>query len=115
MTIRVAKPGLFTTVQDLGRYGYAHLGISPGGAADPLSFRFGNLLVGNDETAPALGMTLLGTTLELEESAIVALTGASCECKAGLARVPANTAFDLPAGTVLKCGNTPPAARSRRA
>ena len=111
MTIRVAKPGLFTTVQDLGRYGYAHLGISPGGAADPLSFRFGNLLVGNDENAPALEMTLLGATLEFEESAIVALTGASCECKAGLARVPANTAFDLPAGTVLKCGNMTTGAR----
>jgi allophanate hydrolase subunit 2 len=52
MTIRVAKPGFFTTVQDLGRYGYAHLGISPAGAADPLSFRIANLLVGNDENVP---------------------------------------------------------------
>ena len=62
MTIRVAKPGFFTTVQDLGRYGYAHLGISPAGAADALSFRIANLLVGNDENAPALEMTLLGAT-----------------------------------------------------
>ena len=35
MTIRVVKPGFFTTVQDRGRFGYAHLGISPAGAADP--------------------------------------------------------------------------------
>jgi len=103
MTIRVAKPGFFTTVQDLGRYGYAHLGISPAGAADPLSFRIANLLVGNDENVPALEMTLLGATLEFEESAIVALTGASCECKVGFAQVPVNAAFDLPAGAALKC------------
>ena len=51
MTIRVVKPGFFTTIQDLGRYGYAHLGISPAGAADALSFRIANLLVGNDENA----------------------------------------------------------------
>jgi antagonist of KipI len=104
MTIRVRKPGFFTTVQDLGRYGYAHLGISPAGAADPLSFRIANLLVGNDENVPALEMTLLGATLEFEESAIVALTGASCECKAGCAQVPFNAAFDLPAGAILECG-----------
>jgi biotin-dependent carboxylase-like uncharacterized protein len=111
MTIRVAKPGFFTTVQDLGRYGYAHLGISPAGAADPLSFRIANLLVGNDENVPALEMTLLGATLEFEESAIVALTGASCECKAGFAQVPANAAFDLPAGAALKCASMTTGAR----
>ena len=111
MTIRVAKPGFFTTVQDLGRYGYAHLGISPGGAADPLSFRIANLLVGNDENAPALEMTLLGATLEFEKSTVVALTGASCECKAGLDNVPANAAFDLPAGAVLQCGSMMSGAR----
>lgn len=113
MTIRVAKPGFFTTVQDLGRYGYAHLGISPAGAADPLSFRIANLLVGNDEdqNAPALEMTLLGATLEFEERAIVALTGASCECKAGVVQVPANAALDLPAGATLKCGSMTTGAR----
>jgi len=109
--IRVAKPGFFTTVQDLGRYGYAHLGISPAGAADPLSFRVANLLVGNEENAPALEMTLLGATLELEESAIVALTGASCECKVGLDQVPANIAVALPGGGVLKCGSMATGAR----
>jgi antagonist of KipI len=104
MTIRVAKPGFFTTVQDLGRFGYAHLGISPAGAADPLSFRIANLLVGNDENVPALEMTLLGATLEFEERA-------SCECKAGAAQVPFNAAFDLPAGATLKCGSMTTGAR----
>ncbi len=109
--MRVKKPGLFTTVQDLGRYGYAHLGISPGGAADPLSFRIANLLVGNDENAPALEMTLLGAALEFEESAVIAFSGAACECKAGSVKVPPNAAFELPAGAVLTCGTITGGAR----
>ena len=102
--IRVAKPGLFTTVQDLGRYGYAHLGISQGGAADSLSFRIANLLVGNDENAPALEMTLLGASLEFEGAAIVALSGAACNGQVGGRPVPDHEAFEIPAGTTLECG-----------
>ena len=105
MTIQVVKPGFFTTIQDLGRYGYAHLGISPAGTADALSFRIANLLVGNDENTPALEMTLLGATLEFDESMIIAVAGASCEIKTGPVLVPANTAFEIPAGAVLQCGS----------
>jgi len=104
MTIRVLKPGLWTTVQDRGRYGYAHLGISPCGAADPLSLRIANLLAGNDEYAPAFEMTLLGATLEVDQSAIVAVSGASCICKVGPYRVAEHTAVEVPAGGVLQCG-----------
>jgi len=112
MTMRVQKPGLFTTIQDLGRYGYSHLGISPAGAADPLSFRLGNLLVGNDGSAPALEMTLLGATLEFDEAAVMAITGADCEPKVDSARVPLNTAIEVPAGAALNCGNMLNGARS---
>jgi antagonist of KipI len=111
MTIRVVKPGFFTTIQDLGRYGYAHLGISPAGAADALSFRIANLLVGNEENTPALEMTLLGATLEFDESVIMAVTGARCECKAGPYQVPANAALEIPAGMVLQCGSMLTSAR----
>ena len=45
--IHVFEPGFLTTVQDLGRFGYAHFGISASGAADSLALRAGNLLVGN--------------------------------------------------------------------
>lgn len=109
--IRVAAPGFFTTVQDLGRYGYAHLGISPAGAADRLSFRIANRLVGNDENLPALEMTLSGATLEFTESAVVALAGAHCESRIGAGQAPRNAAFDVAAGAVLRCGNISGGAR----
>ena len=112
MTIRVLKPGLSTTVQDCGRFGYAHLGISPCGAADMLSLRIANLLVGNDEYAPALEMTLMGATLEFESDSLFALCGASCDAKFGPDHIAANTALNVQAGAVLHCGSTLDGART---
>ena len=65
--IRVLSPGLHTTVQDLGRFGWAHFGISASGAADPFALRAGNLLVGNAENAAALEMTLLRRQLRVRK------------------------------------------------
>jgi antagonist of KipI len=73
--IHVIAPGFLTTVQDLGRFGYAHFGISASGAADALALRAGNLLVGNAENAPALEMTLTGGEFAFESAAVIALTG----------------------------------------
>ena len=73
--IHVIKPGLLTTVQDMGRRGFTHLGLSPGGAADSVAFRLANLASGNDANAPALEITLLGPTLEFEVEATIAICG----------------------------------------
>ena len=112
MTIHVLKPGLSTTVQDRGRFGYAHLGISPCGAADGLGLRVANRLVGNEEYAPALEMTLLGAALEFERGAMVAMAGAKCEGKLGQYRIPMNTAVEVSAGGVLQCGSMTTGART---
>jgi antagonist of KipI len=103
---------MFSTIQDLGRYGYSHLGISPAGAADRLSLRIANLLVGNQETAPALEMTLLGATLEFDERRIVALAGADYDAKVGTSAVRLGETVEVPAGGVLKCGGMKAGARS---
>ena len=95
-----------TTVQDLGRPGYAHLGISAAGAADALSLRAGNLLVGNPEGAPALEMTLAGGTFEFESPALVAITGADFE-----ATIPMWSGVWIAAGEQLRCGHARSGAR----
>jgi len=77
--IEVLSPGLLTTVQDLGRHGYGHLGVSPSGAADPVALRLGNRLVGNPESAAALEMTLAGGRFRFPDGAVVALAGADFE------------------------------------
>lgn len=112
MPIRVKSPGMFSTIQDLGRYGYSHLGISVVGAADRLSLRIANLLVGNRENIPALEMTLLGATLEFDEPRTVAVAGADCDAKIGSTSVPPAEAIEVPAGGILKCGGMKTGARS---
>ncbi len=112
MAIRVKNPGMFSSIQDLGRYGYSHLGISVVGAADRLSLRLANLLVGNAENVPALEMTLLGATLEFQEARILALAGADCDARLGTAAVPLAEAVEVPAGAILKCGGMKTGARS---
>jgi biotin-dependent carboxylase-like uncharacterized protein len=102
----VASAGLLTTVQDLGRHGYAHMGISASGAADPLSLRAGNRLVGNAEGAAALEMTLAGGVFEFEAAATIALTGAEFETAA-----PMWQAVDVAAGEQVRCGHARSGAR----
>jgi len=93
-------------VQDLGRFGWAHFGISASGAADPLALRAGNLLVGNAENAPALEMTLTGGEFLFEGDAVVALTGS--DFGAGL---PMWTAVPIKSGQKLRCGPSTSGAR----
>lgn len=74
--VEVLTPGPRTTIQDLGRPGWAHLGIPASGAADRRAFTLANRLVGNAEGAPALETTLTGPTLRFSAATIVALAGA---------------------------------------
>lgn len=112
MTISVKSPGLLSTIQDAGRFRYAHLGISPAGAADPIALRIANRLAGNDENTAALEMTLIGATLEFDEPCIAALAGAACDCKLGDERAPVWEPFAVPAGAVLACGTMKSGART---
>jgi len=79
MSIRVLRPGLLTTVQDLGRHGHQHVGLCPGGAMDPMSLKLANALVKNDLGAAALELTVLGPDLEFERDTLIALVGAEFE------------------------------------
>lgn len=74
--IHIASHSLVTTIQDLGRVGYQKYGINVSGAMDPLSLRAANLLVGNEEGAGAIEMTLIGPDMTFEEDTLLALTGA---------------------------------------
>jgi len=72
----VIQPGAFTTIQDLGRYGYQKYGVSISGAMDRFALRVGNLLVGNEEGEAAVEATVIGPKLEALEDVRVAITGA---------------------------------------
>jgi KipI family sensor histidine kinase inhibitor len=109
--LRVVEPGFQTTVQDLGRPGQAHLGVSASGACDALSLRTGNWLVGNPEGAPALEMTLAGGTFAFAAPAVIALTGSDFEPAIDGYRVPPWGAIEVRQGQTLVCGATRSGAR----
>jgi antagonist of KipI len=109
--VEVLEPGLFTTVQDLGREGFGPLGVSPSGAADPISLRLGNRLVGNTEGAAALEMTLLGGAFLFPEGAVGALAGSDFGATLDEKPVEMWTAFEAKPGHVLRMGPTRSGAR----
>ena len=76
MAIKVISPGLSTTIQDLGRHGFYHLGIPMGGGMDMFALRCANLLAGNDEGAAVLEAVYMGPELEFTSEVHVAVTGA---------------------------------------
>jgi KipI family sensor histidine kinase inhibitor len=101
--LRVVQPGSLTTVQDLGRPGYAAQGVAVGGAADRDALRLGNLLVGNPPGAAALEVTLGAAAFQALAPCVVAVAGADCAVRVAgrpLARlapalVPAGARIEL--------------------
>jgi antagonist of KipI len=79
MEVSVIRPGMLTTVQDLGRRGHLAEGVPNGGAADAYALRIANLLVGNPENSPGLEITITGPELEFSEASWVAVCGARFE------------------------------------
>ncbi len=89
--LRILKPGLLTTVQDLGRRGYQHLGVAVSGALDPVSLRAANALVGNAPGTGALEVAYVGPTFVVEADSVqLACVGAG----ASIEVLPDETAAD---------------------
>lgn len=109
--LHVHSPGLLTTVQDCGRPGAAHWGVSASGAADALALRAGNLLAGNPDGAPALEMTLVGGVFTFERATSIVLAGAAFDAQlAGIPLPPWQVAVAQP-GQELRVGNARDGAR----
>lgn len=104
MAVKVISPGLSTSVQDLGRPGYYHLGIPEGGGMDRFATRIANLLVGNDPGAALLEATFMGPELEFTEAATVAVTGGELPPKVNGEERPTWESFPVKAGDRLSFG-----------
>lgn len=107
MTIEVERPGLLTTVQDLGRVGRQHLGVPVNGAMDEISHRLANLLVGNDENEATLELTLNGPTLRFTADAVIAMCGAAMGGKVDGQPLPWWRPIRIPAGARVVFGRPP--------
>jgi biotin-dependent carboxylase-like uncharacterized protein len=110
--IEVLEPGLSTTVQDLGRTGYYHLGVPPSGALDLFSLTAANLLVGNPADAAGLECAYMGPKLRFGEDAVVAVAGADLEPRVDDESREGWTSFAVKAGQTLSFGHVKAGARA---
>jgi len=102
--LEVIDAGTLTTVQDLGRPGWAHLGVPRSGALDEPALRLANRLVGNEESAAGLETTLDGVRFRLDRAARVAVTGARCVVRVAGRAVAWGTGLTVPAGAEVHVG-----------
>ena len=111
MSINVLKPGFQSTIQDLGRNGFSHYGISKSGAADDLSIRLGNLIVGNNENAASIEMTLVGGEFKFDIDSTIVLTGSKFAAMIDNKSIPFNEIVKISANQTLSIGQTMEGAR----
>jgi biotin-dependent carboxylase-like uncharacterized protein len=102
--VLVVRAGPLTTVQDLGRAGYAHLGVPRSGALDTPAHRLANRLVGNPEDAATLETTVGGCALRPSLPVVVAVTGAACAVRVDGRPAAWGAPVRIPAGAVLEVG-----------
>jgi urea carboxylase len=104
-SIRVLAAGAATTVQDYpGRTGLWDVGVPPSGPMDALSFRLGNRLLGNAESAAGLEVTAGGPSLQFLGATRICLTGADCGATLDGVTVPRWAPVAVAAGQVLRVG-----------
>ncbi|NUO60221.1 MAG: biotin-dependent carboxyltransferase family protein, partial [Hamadaea sp.] len=102
--VEVLRPGLLSTIQDLGRAGLASLAVPRSGAADRASLTFANRLVGNPDGLAGIETTLLGVDLRFESACWVAVTGALCPVRVDGRPSSVDRPVQVPAGGVLSLG-----------
>ena len=99
--IKVLKEGLFTTIQDIGRFGYKNIGVPVTGTMDQTSAKLANLLLGNDESSAVLEMTLVGPTLEFMNDTYISITGADMNPSLNKQKVLQNKPLFVNKGDIL--------------
>ncbi|MBS8266742.1 allophanate hydrolase subunit 2 family protein [Mesobacillus boroniphilus] len=109
---KVLKPGLQTTVQDLGRTGYQQYGISPSGAMDSYSLQMANLLVGNPLGEAGLEAAILGPSLEALSNVAIAICGGNLQPMVNKKEVSMWKSFVFRKGDILSFGKVESGARA---
>ena len=110
--ITVIRPGMLTTVQDLGRWGFQANGVPVAGPMDEYSHLLANRIAGNPPSAAALEVTLIGPELQAEAEVTCAVAGATFALTVGTSTVPMHAPFTLRPGDRLKFGARSAGARA---
>lgn len=105
MSMIVTRPGLLSTIQDLGRYGYQKHGVIVSGVMDPFAHRLANILVGNEEKEATMEITMIGPVIEFERNALISLTGGDLTPTMDGVPVPMHRPVWVKKGSQLRFGS----------
>src|SRR5690606_13959282 len=105
MRITIRKPGVLTTVQDMGRWGYLAQGVPISGAMDSLSARIANLAVGNTASDAVIEFTYADAAFRTDDDLLLAYSGDGAVLKAGSLVLPADRPVYVPSGTEINLVN----------
>lgn len=102
--IQVNKPGFYSSVQDLGRFGYRDKGVPISGVMDSISAKFANKLLGNDENDAVLEITMTGPELVFSRATVIAISGAIISPKINGAEIYNDEVYEIKPGDILSFG-----------
>jgi biotin-dependent carboxylase-like uncharacterized protein len=102
--IEVLHPGLFSTIQDMGRFGYLKYGVPISGVMDQYAAKIGNMLLQNEKTAAVMEITMAGPKLLFHGSTRIVVSGADLSPKINETPIPFNMVMEMNEGDVLSFG-----------
>jgi biotin-dependent carboxylase-like uncharacterized protein len=102
--IEVLSSGLYTSIQDMGRFGHRRYGVPVSGAMDSYSAKLANKLLGNSDDAAVLEITLTGPVLKFTTPTQITITGAGFSPTVNDVEILLNSRIEIAAGSILKFG-----------
>ena len=102
--IKVIQAGLFTSIQDIGRFGYRNIGVPTSGTMDSISANFANALLNNNSNDAVLEITMLGPKLEFTTPTVIIITGAEMSSKLNNISITNYKKYSIKKGDILSFG-----------
>ena len=104
--IKFISEGLYTTIQDHGRFGYRNIGVPSSGYMDRESAQIANLIIDNPINNPVIEATLIGPTIKFEKSTFICITGSDFNPMLNESRISLYTPVKVNKGDILKINNS---------
>ncbi|QDO94889.1 biotin-dependent carboxyltransferase family protein [Formosa sediminum] len=99
--IKVLKPGLYATVQDLGRFGFHDYGVPNSGVMDEYAMKIANVRLGNNVNDAVIEMSMIGGVFQFENDTLISISGADMQPKLNNITIDTNKAIYIKAGDIL--------------
>jgi len=102
--IKVLHPGIYSSVQDQGRVGFAKMGVPISGSMDAYSAEIGNVLLKNKRSDAVIEITFGGAKFEFTSDTFICITGADFSPKLNEEPLDMMTVFEVKKGSILTFG-----------